>query len=349
MSGRTVTIGQQEVGPGHPCFVIAEIGQAHDGSLGTAHAYIDAVADTGVSAVKFQTHIASEESTLAEPWRVRFSRQDDTRYDYWARMEFPGPAWHDLAAHARDRGLEFLSSPFSSAAVQLLERVGMPAWKVASGEIANLPLLREMAATGAPVLLSSGMATWDDLDLAVKTVTAEGAPVALFQTTTSYPCPPERLGLNVLGELRRRYECPVGLSDHSAGIYAGLAAATLGADLLEVHVVFSRDCFGPDTSSSLVPGQLSELVDGIRFVETALANPVDKDEATAGLEELRRMFGKSVVARRDLEAATDLAPEHLALKKPGFGIPAARFDEVLGRTLRRPLATDEMVSEDDLA
>src|SRR5207247_4192643 len=228
----TLSIAGRAVGPGQPSFVVAEVAQAHDGSLGTAHAYIDAAAKAGADAVKFQTHIAAAESTPSETFRVRFSPQDDTRYDYWTRMQFTADQWHGLAEHAGGRGLIFLSSPFSIEAVELLDKIGMPAWKVGAGEVTNLPMLQRVAATGSPVLLSSGMSGWEDLDAAVACVRAGGAPVAVYQCTTAYPCPAEQLGLNILAELRARYRCPVGLSDHSGTIYAGLAAVTLGASLL---------------------------------------------------------------------------------------------------------------------
>jgi len=330
------------------CLVIGEVAQAHDGSLGTAHAYIDAIADAGADAVKFQTHIAAAESTPGEPWRVRFSPQDEMRYDYWKRMEFTEVQWQGLAQHARDRDLVFLSSAFSFEAVDLLERVGMPAWKVGAGELTNLPLLARMARTDSPVLLSSGMASWAELDQAVATVRAAGAPFALFQCTTAYPCPPQRLGLNVIAMLRERYGCPVGLSDHSGTIYAGLAAVALGAELLEVHVTFSRDSFGPDVPASVTLDELGSLVHGARFIGTALRNPVDKDAVSGEMAELKRTFGKSVVAARALEAGTRLTEADLALKKPGTGIPAARLDHVVGSRLRRGVPADALLSEEDL-
>ena len=148
-----------------PCFIIGEIAQAHDGSLGTAHAYIDAVAATGADAVKFQTHIASEESSALDTWRVKFSRQDATRYDYWKRMEFTAEQWAGLKQHAEEKGLVFLSSPFSLAAIDLLERLGMAAWKVASGEVTNRLFLDAMIATKKPVLVSSGMSYLAELEL----------------------------------------------------------------------------------------------------------------------------------------------------------------------------------------
>ncbi|MBL8190844.1 MAG: N-acetylneuraminate synthase family protein [Acidobacteria bacterium] len=327
--------------------VIGEIAQTHDGSLGTAHAYIDAVANAGAGAIKFQTHIASAESTPGEPWRVKFSRQDETRYDYWRRMEFTEPQWHELAAHAHERGLIFLSSAFSFEAVELLERVGVPAWKVGAGETSNLPLLEKMARTGKPVLLSSGMSDWNELDAAVGCVRQHGAPVAVFQCTTSYPCPAEKLGLNVMAELRQRYQCPVGLSDHSGVIYAGLAAATLGAKLIEVHVTFSRECFGPDVIASITTAELKQLTEGVRFIETALANPVNKVAMAESLSELKRVFGKSLVAARDLPAGKQLSGSDLAIKKPGTGIPAARFGEFVHRTLRRAVKANTLFSEED--
>ena len=330
-----------------PCLLIGEIAQTHDGSLGTAHAYIDAIANAGADAIKFQTHIADAESTPAEPWRVKFSPQDATRYEYWKRMEFTETQWHGLAEHAAARGLLFLSSAFSMAAVELLERVGVPAWKVGAGEITNLPMLEAMARTGKPVLLSSGMSSWAELDAAVACVRAQDAPVAVFQCTTAYPCPPEKLGLNVLAELRERYACPVGLSDHSGTIYAGLAAATLGAHLIEVHVTFSRECFGPDVPASITTAELKQLAEGLRFIERACAHPVNKEAMADELSELKRTFGKSLVAARALTAGQRLTADDLACKKPGTGISAARFHEFVNRTLKRACAANTLLTEDD--
>jgi N-acetylneuraminate synthase len=349
MTDHDVAINGHLLGHGHPCFIVAEVAQAHDGSLGTAHAYIDAVAKTGANAIKFQTHIAAAESTPGELFRVKFSRQDATRYDYWQRMEFTEEQWRGLIEHAQERGLVFLSTPFSFAAVDLLERIDMPAWKVGSGEVNNFPMIERMARTGKPVLLSSGMSPWADLDAAVTYVRQCGAPVAVFQCTTSYPCPPEKLGLNVMAEIRERYGCPVGLSDHSGNIYAGLAAVTLGANLLELHIVFSRECFGPDTPASVTTTELKQLVEGIRFVETALTYPVDKEAMAAELTELRQVFGKSVVAAVELPIGHQLKETDVALKKPGIGIPAARLSEVVGRKLARAVAANTLLSEDDFA
>lgn len=342
------TIGDRAVGAGAPCLLVAEVAQAHDGSLGTAHAYIDAAADAGADAVKFQTHIAAAESTPGEPFRIKFSRQDASRYDYWKRMEFTPEQWAGLAGHARERGLIFLSAPFSMAAVDLLESVGVPAWKIGSGETSNLPMLEALGRLKKPVLLSSGMSDWPELDDAVETLRRSATPVGIYQCTTAYPCPPEKLGLNVLAELRSRYGCPVGLSDHSGTIFAGLAAVALGADMLEVHVTFSKKAFGPDVPASLTLEELAELVRGVRFTERALQNPVNKAAAASEMEDLRRLFTKSVVLARPLAQGHVLATQDLELRKPGTGWPAAKLGELVGRRLRRSLEALHFVTEDDL-
>lgn len=343
----------REILTGSPgCLVIGEVAQAHDGSLGTAHAFIDAIAAAGADAVKFQTHVAAAESTPGEPWRVRFSPQDATRYEYWKRMEFTAEQWAGLARHAEERGLLFLSSPFSVEAARLLESLGMKAWKVASGEVSNPVLFDALLATGKPtrpILLSTGMSPLAEIDEAVRRVRERNLPLAVLQCTTAYPCPPEKLGLNLIAAFRERYGCAVGLSDHSGTIYPGLAAVSLGAEVLEVHVTLSREAFGPDVPASLTTAELRQLAEGVRFLERALASPVDKDGMAGEMEPLRRMFTKSVVARTDLAAGTVLAQEHLAVKKPGGGIPAARMAEVVGVRLRRTVKADEPLREEDLA
>ncbi len=334
--------------PSERCMIVAEVAQSHEGSLGMAHAFIDAIADAGADAVKFQTHIASAESTRHEPWRIKFSQQDETRYDYWKRMEFSEAQWQGLRSHALKVGLQFLSTPFSVEAFEMLKRVGVAAWKVASGETANTPMLDLMIQTGLPIILSTGMSSLGEIDNAVKQVKEKGAPLAVLQCTTAYPCPPEKVGLNLIPEFRERYDCFVGLSDHSGVIYPGLAAATLGIEILEVHVALSREMFGPDVAASITSEELRQLVDGVRFIERMKKNPVDKNASSQELFELRRTFTKSVVARIDLQAGTVLQAEHLAIKKPGTGIPADRLPELIGRRLKRQIAKDEILSEDKL-
>ncbi len=330
------------------CLIIGEVAQAHDGSLGMAHAFIEAIAAAGADAVKFQTHIAAAESTLQEPWRVRFSPQDASRYDYWKRMEFSEDQWTGLRRHAHEKGLLFLSSPFSIEAVELLERVGVDAWKIASGELNNSKMLQRIGDSGLPVLLSTGMSGLDEIDQAVEGLQARNLSFALMQCTSSYPCPPEKLGLNLLSFFRERYQCPVGLSDHSGTIFAGLAATALGCEVLEVHVTLSREMFGPDVPVSLTTDELRQLVEGVRFIEVSLANPVEKDAMADEMAPLRDLFTKSVVSRTHLTAGTVLSEEHLAVKKPGTGIPATCIGNLVGTRLLRDLKADELIRREDV-
>jgi N,N'-diacetyllegionaminate synthase len=330
------------------CLVIGEVALTHDGSLGLAHAFIDAIAAAGADAVKFQTHIASAESTPAEPFRVTFSRQDASRYDYWKRMEFTEEQWRGLAEHCRERGVLFISSPFSVEAVDLLERVGQPLWKIASGETSNAQLLDRVLATGSPVLLSTGMSPLDEIDAAVARVKARGAKVGVFQCTTAYPCPPEKIGLNLVPVYRERYGCWAGLSDHSGTIYPGLAGAAMGLDMLEVHVALSRDMFGPDVIASVTTTELRQLVDGVRFIERMRAHPLDKNESARETAPLRRLFTRSLVASQALAAGTVLAREHVRIKKPGTGLPPDRLDDIIGKRLSRAVSADHVLSADDI-
>ena len=334
--------------PGSACSVIAEVAQNHEGSLGMAHAFIDAAANAGADAIKFQTHIAAAESTPSEPWRKPFSEQDATRIDYWKRMEFSEKQWSSLHEHARKRNLCFISSPFSLQAVEMLNRVGVDAWKVASGEISNPDLLDAMTATGLPIMLSTGMSPSEEIDAAVERIQNAGVPLAVMQCTSIYPCPPELVGINLIPRFRERYGCAVGLSDHSATIYPGLAAATLGIEVLEIHLTLSREMFGPDVIASITTTEMRQLVDGIRFIERMRAHPADKDALPESVTSLRGIFMKSVVARDDLPAGIVLREEHLTTKKPGSGIPAGELPSLVGRRLRRAVERDTLLRREDL-
>ncbi len=330
------------------CLIIGEVSQTHDGSLGQAHAFVDAIANAGADAVKFQTHIAAAESTRNEPWRVKFSRQDASRYQYWERMEFTKEQWKGLKDHAEERGLLFISTPFSTEAFELLSEIGMTLWKVASGEVNNTPLLDRMIQSGSPIILSSGMSGWDELEKAVGNIKQAGNPLAVLQCTSAYPCPPEKVGLNMLEVLRTNYNCPVGLSDHSGNVFAGFAAAALGAEVLEIHVTLSREMFGPDVPASITTQELKQLVEGVRAIEKMHANPVSKEDIAAELAPLREIFTKSIYAGEYIPAGTVLSAAHLKLKKPGNGIPASKLSDLVGMKTLRDLETDDLILPADI-
>lgn len=328
--------------------IIAEVAQAHDGSLGMAHSFIDLAADAGADIIKFQTHIADEESSLDEPWRVKFSKQDKTRFDYWKRMEFTEDEWIGLKQHCDERGIEFMSSPFSIKAVEMLDKIGVKEWKIASGEVTNTPLFNAIVKTKKPVLLSTGMSSLKEIDEAVNTIKKNNLELTVLQCTSMYPTEPEKLGLNMINFFKQRYNCKSGLSDHSGNIYSGLAAAALGADVIEVHITFSKIMFGPDVPVSLDFEQLKSLVEGVTFIEKALSHPVDKDKIADELKELRSIFNKSIVAGTDIPANSVLSEELLAFKKPGTGLTPNKIDSVLGRKVKRDIKINEQIKLQDL-
>jgi N,N'-diacetyllegionaminate synthase len=313
--------------------IIVEIGQAHDGSLGMAHAYIDAVAKTGCNAIKFQTHIAEAESCLYEPFRVKFSKQDTSRFAYWKRMEFSLEQWKDLKEHCDEVGIEFMSSPFSNAAVDLLEEVGIKRYKVGSGEVNNFVLLEKIAKTGKPIIISSGMSSIDELDKTVDFLKERNVVYSILQCTTSYPTAPEQYGLNVIKEFKERYQVPIGFSDHSSSMEACIAAATLGAEILEFHVVFDREMFGPDAKSSLTMQETTQLVKSVNNIAVALQNPIDKRD-NSNYSELKSIFEKSLAVNRNLPKGHCITFEDLETKKPkGYGIPANEYVSIIGKKL----------------
>lgn len=328
---------------------IAEIGQAHDGSLGTVHAYIDALAKTGIDAIKFQTHIAEAESSIHEPFRVKFSKQDATRMDYWKRMEFSKEQWYGIKAHCDEVGLEFMSSPFSNAAVDVLEEVGVERYKIGSGEVNNLLILKKIAETGKPIIISSGMSSFEELDATVAFLKPFGNELSILQCTTAYPTQPEEWGLNVIADLKERYQIPVGFSDHSGDINACLAAAALGAEIFEFHVVFDKRQFGPDTPASITIDQTKAMVAGIKQIQTALNFKIDKTD-NSKFNGLKSIFEKSLAINKALPKGHVISFEDLEAKKPkGFGIAANGFEEVIGKKLNKSLAKWDFLTQEDLA
>jgi len=329
-------------------YIIAEIGQAHEGNLEIAHKYIDAVAKTNVDAIKFQTHIAEAESSIYEPFRIQFSKIDKTRFDYWKRMEFTLAQWKEIKEHCDDVGLEFMSSPFSNASVDLLEKVGVKRYKVGSGEVNNLVLLEKITQTQKPVIISSGMSSYEELDRTVKFLKGKNVDFSILQCTTSYPTKPEQFGLNVIQELKERYHIPVGFSDHSSSIEACIAATILGAEILEFHVVFDKESEGPDAKSSLTMQETTQLVQAVRNIEKAIKNPVNKINNSEYLD-LKMIFEKSLSVNKDLPKGHILTFNDLETKKPkGYGIDARFFKEVLGKRLSIDLKQWDFLNEGDI-
>lgn len=330
-------------------YLIAEIAQAHDGSLGILHSYIDAVAQTGVHAIKFQMHIAEAESSIHEPFRVQFSKEDATRFDYWKRMEFTLAQWQEIKAHCDAVGLDFICSPFSNLAVDWLEIIGVKAYKVGSGEVNNFLLLEKIAQTGKPVIISSGMSNFEELDQTIAFLKSKKVDFSILQCTTAYPTKPEQYGFDVMQELKERYQVPIGFSDHSAKVSTGIAAVALGAEILEFHVVFHRSMFGPDAKASLTLEETKSLVEAVNDIHLAQNSPINKN-SNEDFKALKSIFEKSLAINKNLPAGHVLTFADLESKKPkGFGISAADFQQVIGRKLKVDKTQWDFLNEEDLA
>jgi len=325
--------------------VIAEIGNNHDGSVHQAVRMVEAAAEAGASAVKFQTHITEAEMHPSTPTPPHFS---EPRWEFSKRMELTADEHVQLKDRAESLGLLFFSSPFSIEAVELLEEIGNPLYKIASGEVTNPPLLEAVAATGKPVLLSTGMSGLEDIERALALLEAGGTKeILVLQCTSSYPAPPEKINLRAMVAMGERFDLPYGLSDHTPDIHTSIAAVALGAAAIEKHFTLSKRLYGPDHHASLTPEELARLVEGVRQVEAALGS--EAKERDPDLDPARATFEKSVVSRSAIEEGAQIEKRMLTTKRPGNGIPALRLDELVGRHAARAIPANHVLETTDVA
>ncbi len=326
-------------------YVIAEIGQAHDGSLGILHSLISSLSTTGINAIKFQVHIAEAESSKEEPFRKKFSYIDKNRFNYWKRMELTYEQWSEIKIKCESYGLEFLATPFSNQAVELLEKLKVKKYKIGSGDFNNKLLIDKISQTKKELILSTGLTSMEELDETINYIKSKKIPFSLLQCTTKYPTPAEEIGLNWIKIFKEKYNCPVGLSDHSGTIFSSLGATALGANIIEAHVTFDKRMFGPDSQASLSIDEFSELVKGIRFLEKAR----EHKRKFANLNHLQEIFGKSLAINRDIKKGEMISFSDLEGKKPANkGIPAKEFERVLGKKLLFPKKKWDFLNEEDL-
>jgi len=337
-------IGGRTVGGGAPCYVIAEAGANHNRDLGLARELIDAAADAGADAVKFQTYSGASIYSSKTP---RFEYLDDDRspQELLEAISLPREWQPQLAEHARERGIHFFSSPFDHDAVDQLAAVGVPAMKIASFEIVDLPLIRKAAATGVPLILSTGMAVYGEIDDALGAVAAEGNDtVALLRCASVYPSSPEIMNLRAMDTMRRAFGVPIGLSDHTTGISVPAGGAALGMELLEKHFTLSREMEGPDHAFALEPDELKAMVSAVREVEAALGNGRLEGPSEAEAKEMYSFARRSIVAASDIPAGTEITREMLTTKRPGYGIAPKHLEVVLGRPARVDIEADDVLT-----
>jgi N,N'-diacetyllegionaminate synthase len=327
-------------------YIIAEIGNTHEGSVGLAKQFIKVAADCGVDAVKFQTHIFEAESLASAPNPSYF--KDETRKEYFERTAFNLEQYKTLKEYAeKECKVDFFSSPFSIEAVDFLLEVGISTFKIPSGEVSNIPMLEHIAKTGKKVILSSGMSSWEELDRAVNVFKGKNELVVL-QCTSEYPCAPENSGLNVMLEIKERYGCEVGFSDHTLGIGVPLTAVVLGATVVEKHFTLSKQLYGSDAKNSTEPKEFKQLVFNLRAAELALKSTIEKDEKVKELGEMKFVFEKSIVTAKDLRKGTIIKLEDLAYKKPGDGVPAREYLNIVGKTVVHDLSANVKITYHDL-
>jgi len=338
-----LTIGGRAIGPGHPCFVIAEAGINHNGDARLAAELVDAAAEAGADAIKFQTHFPEHE--MLRDGRTA-SYVGESLFDLLTRTALTREAHVDLQERAGAKGVIFLSTPFSREAADFLDGIGVPAFKTGSGELTHLPLQQHIARKGRPMIISTGMSTANEIDLTVRAVRQVGVEFALMHCTSTYPTPFEHVQLGCIGWLQQAYGVPVGLSDHTLGSYLAFAAIAAGANLFEKHFTTSRRLPGPDQQGSMEPAELADIVRGIRAVERALGST---KTVQPGEQEVRDMAHHSVVSVRDIDAGATIGAADVWAKRPGTGIPAADIDKVIGRVARQRIERNRLIAWADLA
>jgi sialic acid synthase SpsE len=341
----TIVIGDAVVGDGRACYVIAEAGANHNRDFDVARRLIDVAADSGADAVKFQTYSGR---TLYSTKTPRFDYLGDLgakpAHELLDDIALPRDWQAPLAEHCRDRGVEFLSSPFDRQAIDELDALDVAALKIASFELVDLGLLRHAAATGRPLILSTGMASLAEIDEALVAARAAGASqIALLQCASLYPSPPSIMNLRTIPAMHAAFGLPVGLSDHTAGIHVAPAAVALGAAIIEKHFTLDRTMTGPDHPFAIEPHELKELVAHVRDVEVALGDGLKRGPSAAEAEEMYSKARRSIVAARAIPAGTVVTADMLTVKRPGFGIAPKFIDAVVGRVAKVDIDDDDIV------
>lgn len=345
VTGRTVQIGDREVGPGQPCFIVAEAGVNHNGQIELAEQLVDIAIEAGADAVKFQTFKAERVVSACAPkadYQLRTTDAAESQLDMLRGLELSADDHRTLMARCAERNILFLSSAFDESSADLLNELGVAAFKIPSGEITNLPFLDHIARMGKSMIMSTGMSTLGEVETAVKTIRDAGNnDLVLLHCVSNYPADPADVNLRAMATMATAFSVPTGYSDHMAGIEVALAAVAMGACVIEKHFTTDRNLVGPDHEASVQPDELKALVRGVRIVESALGDgcktPAASEANTAAVAR------KSLVAAQDVSAGTTLTDELVAVKRPGTGLPPSMLQYVLGRSTQVDLAADTII------
>jgi len=341
-------IAGRPVGDGAPCFIIAEAGVNHNGDIGLARKLIEVAAAAGADAVKFQTFRAEDMVTgSAEkaPYQKETTGSEESQIDMLKKLELSRDDFEELSGYACKEGLIFLSTPFDKGSVDLLDDIDVPAFKIASSDITNIPLLAHVAGKKKPVILSTGMSTLAEVQAALGQMRQQGAKeIVLLHCVSSYPARIEESNLRAMATLRQTFNMPVGLSDHTPGITVPVAATALGACIIEKHFTLDKEMPGPDHRASLSPGELKEMVKAVRDTEKALGD--GEKRPTASEEKNKQAVRRSIVAAVDIPAGTVITEEMLGLKRPGTGLSPGLIKAVIGLKAVGDISKDEAITLD---
>jgi len=342
----TFDIGDRSIGPGQACFIIAEAGINHNGDIESAKRLVDAAVAAGADAIKFQTFSADTLVTRAAPmaqYQVENSGKNEPQYDMLRRLELSPAAHREVIRHCQDSGIMFLSSAFDEASADLLLELGVPAFKIPSGEITNLGFLCHVARMGRPIILSTGMCGLAEVEAAVNAIEEVGHPgLSLLHCVSEYPADPSVVNLQAMRTLQVAFAVPCGYSDHTLGIEIPLAAVALGASVLEKHLTLDSTMPGPDHLVSLEPEPFQRMVSGIRKIEAAMGS--GRKRPTAGERDTAAVARKSLTAVREIQPGTIITDAMLVLKRPGTGLPGGLRAQVVGRSARRLIHAGEMIA-----
>lgn len=347
---KKIKIGNRLVGEGEPCFIIAEAGSNHDGKLEQAKQLIDIAADAGADAVKFQTFLADKivaKTKERASYLDKLVSKDETMHDIFKKLELPRKWLKELFDYAYSKGLIFLSTPFDEEAVDLLDEIGVKAFKVASFEIVHLPLLRHIAKKGKPIILSTGMANLSDIEEALETIYQEGnEEVIVLHCGINYPLSFEDVNLRAMLTINQAFQVLVGYSDHTMGITVPITAVALGSSVIEKHFTISRKLPGPDHPFAMEPNELKTMVQEIRNTEKALGSPIKR--RTKSEEEMYKLGRRSIFAIKDIAKGKVITREDLAILRPGLGLHPRFLEEIIGRTAKVDIRKDDPITWDNV-
>jgi len=343
-----IEINGTRIGHDEPCYIIAEIGINHNGDLSIAKQLIDVAVDAGANAVKFQKRNLEsiyQQEILHNP--TLDSQGTEILIDVLNEVEFREDDFSNIVAYCKEKKITFLCTPWDAPSVDFLERLNVPAYKIASADMTNFPLIRHISKTKKPMIISTGMSTMDEIERTVDFVKKEGASFSLLHCNSTYPSPVELLNLNLIPILRQKFDVPIGYSGHETTIAPSITAANMGAVIIERHITLDKTMKGLDQSASLEPQELKTLIQFIRESENAKGLPVKK--MTRGETLQREVLGKSIVCSSDIDKGEVFSEDNVEVKTPARGLSPQYYYELIGRKSPRAIKRGEYLQLDDLA